>query len=252
MKRIFPVVIAILSLVLCSSTCEKMEPGDYRDYRGKKVNLLGGWVLTEVQMKTAGVIESRQCGPESVMEFAPKGIGYTRDLSGEIIDSWHYETFRAAVTIYTNDEWENNRNLGEDDDRFEKGKTYYFHVVDPDTISSEERVSSNTVIVNFFRRFEGYHLNVKPIDTELYSPDTLIIMYDTEVGKDPLLKAVEDYGATLKYDYSIIPGIAITLPEGAVMQKAIEYFKKVKGVVTVERDRINHLVEPVKPRLEVM
>ena len=81
MKRIFPVVIAILSLVLCSSTCEKMEPGDYRDYRGKKVNLLGGWVLTEVQMKTAGVIESRQCDPESVMEFAPKGIGYTRDLS---------------------------------------------------------------------------------------------------------------------------------------------------------------------------
>ena len=77
-------------------------------------------------------------------------------------------------------------------------------------------------------------------------------MYDTEVGKDPLLKAVEDYGATVKYDYSIIPGIAITLPTGAVMQKAIEYFKKVKGVVTVERDRITHLVEPVKPRLELM
>ena len=39
-----------------------------------------------------------------------------------------------------------------------------------------------------------------------------------------------------------------TLPR----DEAIEYFKKVKGVVSVNRDRINHLVEPVKPRLETM
>ena len=84
------------------------------------------------------------------------------------------------------------------------------------------------------------------------SPDTLIIMYDPEVGKEPLFAAVKEYGAEIKYDYSIIPGIAIKLPEGKDIHQAISFFKKVKGVTSVERDHIYHLIDPVKPRLEVM
>ena len=84
------------------------------------------------------------------------------------------------------------------------------------------------------------------------SPDKLIIMYDEEIGKEPLLKAVEAYGAELIYDYSIIPGIAIRLPEGKDIKEAIEYFKKVKGVVSVERDHIYHLTDPVIPPTELM
>ena len=153
MKKIISFILAVAALVFSASTCEKMEPGDYKDFTGTKINLLGSWVLSEVQYKTAGVIESRTVTPESVMEFAEKGIGYTRNMTGDILDSWHYVTYRASVTIFTNAEWDNNRGLGEDDSNYLHGKTYAFHVVDGNTISSEEKVSSNSSIVNFFTRF---------------------------------------------------------------------------------------------------
>lgn len=77
-------------------------------------------------------------------------------------------------------------------------------------------------------------------------------MYDAEVGKDPLLAAIKEYQAEIIYDYSIIPGMAIRIPDGANIHVAIAYFKKVEGVVSVERDQIIRLTDPVKPRLEVM
>ena len=129
MRRYLVCILAFATVVFSASTCEKMEPGDYHDYLGNKINLLGPWVLSEVQVKTAGVIETHRCNPESVMEFAPKGQGYTRDLSGDVLDTWHYETYRAAVTIFTNEEWKHNRGLGEDDSHYEQGKTYYFRCV---------------------------------------------------------------------------------------------------------------------------
>lgn len=252
MRRYLLCILALATVVFSASTCEKMEPGDYHDYLGNKINLLGAWALTEVQVRTAGVIETRPCSPQSVMEFAPKGVGYTKDLSGDILETWHYETYRAAVTIFTNDEWENNRGLGEDDSQYEQGKTYYFHVVDEDTISSEEKVSSNTVMVNFYTRFNGSGLTTKSSMDELYSTNTLIIMYDVEVGKDPLLAAVKEFGAEILYDYNIIPGMAVRIPDGSDIQKAIVYFKQVKGVVSVERDQIHRLTDPVRPRIETM
>ena len=84
------------------------------------------------------------------------------------------------------------------------------------------------------------------------SPTNLIIMYDAEIGKETLLQAVKDYGAELLYDYRIISGIAIRIPEGKHILEAIAYFSKVKGVTAVERDHIYHLIDPVRPKLEVM
>ena len=89
-------------------------------------------------------------------------------------------------------------------------------------------------------------------DVEFVSPTNLIIMYDAEVGKEALMQAVKDYGAELLYDYSIIPGIAIKIPEGKHILEAIDYFNQVQGVTAVERDHIYHLTDPVKPKLEVM
>ena len=91
----------------------------------------------------------------------------------------------------------------------------------------------------------------KPVETkadDIVSPTNLIIMYDTKVGKDPLMKAVKEYKADLIYDYNVIPGVAVKIPEGTDIQEAITYFKGVKGVVTVERDRVNNLTDPVQPR----
>ena len=106
----------------------------------------------------------------------------------------------------------------------------------------------------------GTQKNVETIDNSFsvqeelidVSPDKLIIMYDEEIGKEPLLAAVEAYGAELIYDYSIIPGIAIRIPEGKDIRDAINYFKKVKGVTSIERDQIIHLTDPVMPSVEVM
>lgn len=147
---------------------------------------------------------------------------------------------------------ESNIEIGEDDSQYEQGKTYYFHVVDEDTISSEEKVSSNTVMVNFYTRFNGSGLSTKSSMDEPYSTNTLIIMYDVEVGKDPLLAAVKEFGAEILYDYNIIPGMAVRIPDGSDIQKAIVYFKQVKGVVSVERDQIHRLTDPVRPRIETM
>lgn len=139
MKKLISFILAAATVFFSASTCEKMEPGDYKDFSGAKINLLGSWVLSEVQYKTAE-----------------------------------------------------------------------------------------------------------------YSPNTLIVMYDTEVGKEPLVEAVKSSNAEIIYDYNLIPGMAIRIPNGSEINNWIAYFKSVKGVVSVERDRINHLVEPVKPRLEIM
>lgn len=76
---------------------------------------------------------------------------------------------------------------------------------------------------------------------EMYSKHTLIIMYSAEVGKEPLLKAVKKYKATLVYDYRMMNGIAIRIPDGKTLEEAISYFSRVKGVLSVNKDRIMQL-----------
>ena len=85
-----------------------------------------------------------------------------------------------------------------------------------------------------------------------FAPDRLIIMYEEGIGKEPLVKAIEEFKAEIIYDYSLIPGMAIKLPEGSDFDAAIKYFKQVKGVVSVEKDRIYRLTDPVKPKVEVL
>ena len=78
-------------------------------------------------------------------------------------------------------------------------------------------------------------------ESESVSPTNLIIMYDSETGKDALLAAVKSYGAEILYEYNIIPGIAIKVPGD--INKAIEFFSGVTGVVAVQRDHIYHITD---------
>ena len=80
-----------------------------------------------------------------------------------------------------------------------------------------------------------------------FSPSTIIITYDAEVGKQPLLDAIEASGAEIIYDYKLIHGMAIKKPENMTLDEAIAHFRKVKGVLTVEKDRIIRLTDPVRP-----
>lgn len=90
------------------------------------------------------------------------------------------------------------------------------------------------------------------ISPEKFSPNVLIISYDAEVGKKALLKAVKDYKAEIIYDYKIINAIAIRIPNDKTLDESITYFKGVKGVIAVEKDRILELDDPVRPDVEVM
>ena len=74
-----------------------------------------------------------------------------------------------------------------------------------------------------------------------YSPNVLIIFYDSTIGKEPLLKAIEEYHATVIYDLKIIKYISIKIPENTKIEDAIEYFQKVEGVLQVNRDQVYQL-----------
>jgi len=76
-------------------------------------------------------------------------------------------------------------------------------------------------------------------------------MYDAEIGKDPLLKAIEDYKCEIKYDYSKINGMALKNPDDKTLEETMQYFKNVKGVTSVEYDHVYRLTDPVKLRLEI-
>ena len=84
-----------------------------------------------------------------------------------------------------------------------------------------------------------------------HSPDVFLVMYDAEIGKEPLLKAIKDYDVEIIYDYNIITGMALKKPEGKSLEEMMAYFKKIKGVVSVEYDHITRLTDPVKARFEI-
>ena len=74
-----------------------------------------------------------------------------------------------------------------------------------------------------------------------YSPSTLIIFYDAEIGKEPLLKAIEEYHSQIIYDLKMMNSITIKIPEGTNIEDAIKYFNKTQGVLQVNRDSIMQL-----------
>ena len=84
-----------------------------------------------------------------------------------------------------------------------------------------------------------------------HSPTVFLVMYDAEVGKGPLLKAIKDYGCEIVYDYSIITGMALKKPEDKTLEETMAYFRKVEGITSVEYDHIYRLTDPVKPKTEI-
>lgn len=73
------------------------------------------------------------------------------------------------------------------------------------------------------------------------SSRTLIILYDSTIGKAPLMRAIEEYGSRLIYDYTMLSGVAVSVPDGKTLQQATEYYSKVEGVLSVQRDQVMQL-----------
>ena len=87
-------------------------------------------------------------------------------------------------------------------------------------------------------------------DQRSSAPNVFLVMYDEKVGKAPLQKAVKAYKCEVIYDYNIINGMALKKPDDKTLEETMQYFKGVKGVLTVEYDHVISLTDPIKPRLE--
>ncbi|WP_314665650.1 S8 family serine peptidase [Prevotella aurantiaca] len=70
---------------------------------------------------------------------------------------------------------------------------------------------------------------------------TIMIYYDRAKGSKALMNAIEKKDCTIVYEYKKINGVAIKIPKGWDVDKAVAYFKKVKGVKNVSKDGVNHL-----------
>ena len=57
-----------------------------------------------------------------------------------------------------------------------------------------------------------------------YSPNILIICYQPDIGREPLLKKIKEYNAEIINDLKIMKSISIKIPENKEIEDAIEYF----------------------------
>lgn len=87
----------------------------------------------------------------------------------------------------------------------------------------------------------GPLIEQKKQEQKAYAPHTLIISYDVEVGKEPLLEAAKKMHSEVIYDYQNFNMLALRVPDKTDIQKAIRKLEKVKGVLQVNRDQIMHL-----------
>ena len=102
-------------------------------------------------------------------------------------------------------------------------------------------------------KYEPEHSCVPSVasDQRSSAPNVFLVMYDEKVGKEHLQKAIKEYKCEIVYDYGMINGMALKKPEDKTLEETMQYFRGVKGVLTVEYDHIIRLTDPVKPRLEV-
>ena len=62
-------------------------------------------------------------------------------------------------------------------------------------------------------------------------------MCDQAVGKEHLRTAVKEFGAEIIYDYNIICGMAIRIPQTRNISEAMAFFAGIPGVVAVDERR---------------
>ena len=70
---------------------------------------------------------------------------------------------------------------------------------------------------------------------------TLVIFFDKKKGSKPLMKAIKTSACTVLYKYKESNGVAIKVREGWDIDKAIAYFKGVKGVLSIG---VNGIMQP--------
>ena len=54
-----------------------------------------------------------------------------------------------------------------------------------------------------------------------HSPNVFLVMYDAEIGKEPLLKAIKEYKVEVIYNYKIINGMALKKPDDKTLEETM-------------------------------
>ena len=67
--------------------------------------------------------------------------------------------------------------------------------------------------------------------------ETYIIWYDAEIGKEPLLKAIEEKNGTVLYDYNNFSAVAANFPIYKPTTDIPSYFQNVSDVLSVQEDQ---------------
>lgn len=62
-----------------------------------------------------------------------------------------------------------------------------------------------------------------------HSPIVFLILYDAEIGKEPVLKAIKEYKCEIVYDYHNMNGMALRKPKDKSLDETMQYFRSVKG-----------------------
>lgn len=73
---------------------------------------------------------------------------------------------------------------------------------------------------------------IEPLEHKTY-----IIWYDAQIGKEPLLKAIELKQGTIFYDYQNFNAIAANFPIYKQANDIPSYFQNVSGVLSVQEDQ---------------
>lgn len=95
--------------------------------------------------------------------------------------------------------------------------------------------------VDSAKKFANCAPNSTACTAPQYSPNTLIIFFDAQIGNQALLVAIKAYSAEILYEYRSMNGVAIRLPNGTNLDDAIRHFEQVKGVLMVNKDQIMQL-----------
>ena len=64
-----------------------------------------------------------------------------------------------------------------------------------------------------------------------------IIWYDAEIGKEALLKAIEEKQGTILYDYRSFNAVAANMPVYKQPNDIPNFFQNVPGVLSVQEDQ---------------
>ncbi|KZE74335.1 hypothetical protein AV926_02110 [Myroides marinus] len=71
--------------------------------------------------------------------------------------------------------------------------------------------------------------------------NNVIIYYSEEISLEQLKKEVDSFGGKIIYDYNNFNAIAIQIPSDKSLEQTTEYFQKIKGVLSVNKDEVHNI-----------